>query len=177
MYVCCAARVYCRSDEGFLCGNGILDNNKENERSPEQCDDGNREPGDGCNSDCRVEEGYECSISTSQGHQITSCTDRDECDPKFKLCNAGANFACTNTIGSYTCTCKPGYMEQSGSCVKCTGDDDGCSEGKSCHDIKLRLPQSRSGVYTISPASTAKPLSVYCDMERVSDNFLNHLST
>lgn len=37
-----------------VCGNGILEGN-------EECDDGNREKGDGCDNECKVETGYKCN--------------------------------------------------------------------------------------------------------------------
>ncbi len=36
-----------------VCGNGIIEGD-------EECDDGNRYPGDGCSSNCKVEPGWEC---------------------------------------------------------------------------------------------------------------------
>lgn len=40
-----------------LCGNSAID-------SGEECDDGNRNPGDGCSSTCKTENGYYCALPT-----------------------------------------------------------------------------------------------------------------
>ena len=41
--------------------------------------------------------------------------DIDECETDWNICHAAAQ--CTNTEGSFTCTCKPGYT---GDGTKCT---------------------------------------------------------
>ena len=43
----------------------------------EQCDDGNRDPNDGCASDCTVENGYTCSVDILQEGSICSRTPVD----------------------------------------------------------------------------------------------------
>ena len=43
--------------------------------------------------------------------------DINECETGKHNCDA--NAICSNTIGSFVCTCKPGY---SGNGVKCTGE-------------------------------------------------------
>jgi len=60
-----------------VCGNGRLE-------SDESCDDGDLNDGDGCNSNCRLESGYQCS-STEPSVCNTSCGDMiqagdEECD-------------------------------------------------------------------------------------------------
>ena len=42
-------------------------------------------------------------------------TDIDEC-MRDDACSAG--FVCTNTVGSYTCTCSTGYIQDGDSCVR-----------------------------------------------------------
>ena len=39
-----------------------------------QCDDGNRDDGDGCSSDCTIEAGYSCSITTISTSDVGSNT-------------------------------------------------------------------------------------------------------
>ncbi|KAI8511658.1 complement activation, classical pathway [Branchiostoma belcheri] len=56
-------------------------------------------------------------------HPVPTCTDNDECVDGSNNCNPDA--FCTNTPGSFTCTCKAGY---SGDGVTCT-DDDECADG------------------------------------------------
>lgn len=44
----------------FACGNGMID-----AAPPEMCDDGDRDPGDGCSATCQIEPGYRCSGTPS----------------------------------------------------------------------------------------------------------------
>jgi len=53
------------------CGDGKV-------ASPETCDDGNRNPGDGCNSNCGIEPGFTCNNNqqpSSCGKNIDVCFD------------------------------------------------------------------------------------------------------
>lgn len=94
-----------------MCGDGRVSHG-------EQCDDGNRVSSDGCSSTCRVEPGYTCN-----GMQPSVCTDVNECTNGTAQCSA--NAICTNTPGSYTCTCRPGYTGNGWTC----SDIDECSNG------------------------------------------------
>ncbi|NOJ79561.1 DUF4215 domain-containing protein [Myxococcus xanthus] len=94
-----------------VCGDGRINNG-------EQCDDGNRVSSDGCSSTCRVEPGYTCN-----GMQPSVCTDVNECTNGTAQCSV--NAICTNTPGSYTCTCRPGYWGNGWTC----SDIDECSNG------------------------------------------------
>jgi fibulin 1/2 len=73
------------------CGNGVVD-------IAETCDDGGTADGDGCSATCQVETGYACSGAT--------CIDVDECATN----NGGCADTCTNTTGSFVCSCGPGYV-------------------------------------------------------------------
>ena len=44
--------------ENNICGNGII----ETHTIAESCDDGNKTPGDGCDSFCQIETGFYCPI-------------------------------------------------------------------------------------------------------------------
>lgn len=44
-----------------VCGDGIVFGVNP-DGTPEECDDGNTRDGDGCSSDCKLEEGYACSV-------------------------------------------------------------------------------------------------------------------
>jgi hypothetical protein len=86
----------------------------------------------GCWNDEDCAPGLYCKRNVAQPF----CTDIDECDPtngKFlgtKYC--GMNTVCTNTIGSFTCTCNAEY-ENFTAWVGCA-DIDECSKGTSnCH--------------------------------------------
>ena len=65
--------------------------------------------------DCEEEGGY--LVSTVHGD---ICLDVDECDVGLQPGNSPAcpeNSRCDNTIGSYTCTCLPGYYWYNGECA------------------------------------------------------------
>nr|XP_058971268.1 uromodulin-like [Pocillopora verrucosa] len=53
--------------------------------------------------------------------------DMDEC--KFNISDCDVNANCTNTFGSYKCTCKVGYIGDGRSC----SDIDECKGNHSCH--------------------------------------------
>ena len=57
------------------------------------------------------------SIVTDIRHTFFSFLDVDECTLGTFSCSAGA--VCINTLGSYNCSCKPGY---SGDGQVCTGE-------------------------------------------------------
>ena len=50
-------------------------------------------------------------------------SDLNEC---FSNCTCGTNSTCTNTIGSYSCSCKPGL----------TGDGENCTGIRKINDGK-----------------------------------------
>eukprot|EP00731_Ephydatia_muelleri_P031707 Em0023g214a len=51
--------------------------------------------------------------------------DVNECSREFPPCARAPNGTCTNTIGSYNCSCNPGYTGDGSTCV----DIDECSTG------------------------------------------------
>lgn len=79
----------------LVCVPGCGDGDKQ---PPEVCDDMNTDPGDGCDANCLNEPGYFC-----MGEGALSCVDIDECATMTDNCLPTAN--CTNTPGSFTCTC------------------------------------------------------------------------
>ena len=104
----------------------------------EMCDDGNTASGDGCAADCSVVEiGYTCSGGSSGGPD--TCAEVDECADNLDNCHAQAT--CSNTAGSFTCTCGAGLAGDGVTCGLCgngnvdpdeycddsnLADDDGC---------------------------------------------------
>jgi MYXO-CTERM domain-containing protein len=95
------------------CGDGAL-------KSSEACDDGNLTTGDGCNANCVVEEGYECSGAPSTCSPI--CGDglrvgAEECDDTNTDPDDGCNAQCRIEDG-WTCTGEPSTCEPP--------DDGGC---------------------------------------------------
>jgi len=99
---------------GAICGNFALE-------TDEQCDDGNKNSGDGCNSDCEIESGFECPTPGEK------CVDLDDCDPN----PCGSGLCSDSGANSYTCNCDSGYEFVNG--VSCTDIDDcasnPCGEG------------------------------------------------
>lgn len=88
-----------------ICGDGYADYD-------EDCDDGNLEEGDGCSSECIVEEGFVC-----EGDQPSICTNLNEC--KTRPCSHGGT--CENIPGSFTCDCTgTGYIGET--CDEPTAD-------------------------------------------------------
>ncbi|XP_068705701.1 microfibril-associated glycoprotein 4-like [Montipora foliosa] len=76
--------------------------------------------------------------------------DVDECTAVSpSICDA--NASCTNTLGSYTCTCKPGYI----------GDGKTCRVGRNCAEL-YKSGERNSGVYTIDPDGSGA-FDVFCD--------------
>ncbi|XP_068706094.1 uncharacterized protein [Montipora foliosa] len=92
-----------------------------------------------------------CPIGFTSDH----CeTDVDECSSGKHNCSTKA--VCTNTEGSYNCSCKEGY----------TGDGRNCSGTKSCKHIRDMNVSNwkEDGYYWIDPASNGTYLKVFCDM-------------
>ena len=139
-------------DIGFgssgFCGNGRVE-------AGEQCDDGNAVSGDGCSASCQVDPGYTCT-----GTQPSVCIDTNECTNGTSQCSV--NATCTNTPGSYTCTCNPGY---SGTGWICT-DIDECANGTAVCQVG-ELCVNTPGGYTCV-AGACQPPSVQCGAQCVN---------
>lgn len=76
---------------------------------------------DGCSATCVVESGFECDTSVAP----SDCYDVDECYLRTHDC--GMYAVCTNTVGGFTCACKPGYV----------GDGYVCTDINECSDPDL----------------------------------------
>jgi len=65
----------------------------------------------GCSACVDAEPGFICDCDVGYRGDGTSCVDIDECaeDTVVNVCGAHALLSCTNTIGSYECSCIDGY--------------------------------------------------------------------
>jgi fibro-slime domain-containing protein len=120
------------------CGDGQLD------KDHEACDDGNKEPGDGCFSNCLVvEPGWSCVPAGKPCHRVARCGDGvrvfpEKCDDGNKKDGDGCSQNCKIEIG-YKCDdaspsvctpaqCGDGKQEGAESCDDSNGMHfDGCS--------------------------------------------------
>jgi cysteine-rich repeat protein len=116
------------------CGNGRLDGD-------EACDDDGLADGDGCDSDCQIESGYECVGTPSTCTLSDTCgsgviTGAESCDDGGMLDGDGCSAACQLEAG-YMCTgepsvctpvCGDGVITGSEACDdQDTDDGDGCN--------------------------------------------------
>jgi len=102
------------------CGNGLLQNT-------ERCDDGNKINNDGCSSVCHIERGWACRLDARRNHSVSVCSDINEClecipaASETSLQSAPSDClpvaqcstlvaSCVNTLGSYLCACRPGFL-------------------------------------------------------------------
>ncbi|WP_338867742.1 EGF domain-containing protein [Myxococcus stipitatus] len=109
---------------GPVCGDGVV-------QTGEGCDDGGTTSGNGCSATCQVEPGYTCSGAPSV------CTDINECTNGTATCSV--NATCSNTQGSYTCACKPGYTGNGRTCNdinECTNGTATCSVNATCSNTQ-----------------------------------------
>ncbi|XP_046982165.1 uncharacterized protein LOC124551220 isoform X1 [Schistocerca americana] len=74
-----------------------------------------------------------------RGYTVASdwqhCADVDECLVKDSVCQNGI---CLNTLGSFTCLCRPGYQQIGSDCF----DIDECAIGAACDQLCINLPGS-----------------------------------
>jgi cysteine-rich repeat protein len=104
---------YCPSTGGIcksVCGDNV-------QASTEQCDDGNNNNGDGCDWNCKIEQGYFCTPPTQVG-PYTGATFQMIC----AACDSVNSF-CKVCASTTTCqTCKTGRFLAETTCVAtCTG--------------------------------------------------------
>lgn len=125
-------------------------------QSPEQCDDGGTEAGDGCSATCVVEQGFTCegepSECTSECGDGAVAVGVEECDDGNEVLGDGCDNSCDEEPG-YTCTSSP--SDCSGTCgdgLVALGDeqcdDSGLETGDGCDDdclVELDRPWECSG--------------------------------
>jgi fibro-slime domain-containing protein len=83
------------------CGNGVIDKG-------EQCDDGNRENGDGCNRICQIEVNYFCEYPGRPCQNIAICgngvlTSDEVCDDGNTLSGDGCSADCQTVERGWIC--------------------------------------------------------------------------
>ncbi|MCG8423519.1 MAG: calcium-binding protein [Proteobacteria bacterium] len=88
----------------------------------------------------------------------TTCVDIDECDPREPTHDCNPNASCSNTPGSYMCTCNAGFV----------GDGVQCARPTSCSELGQLDPGAPTGIHTIDIDGNLPmaELDVYCDMGR-----------
>lgn len=98
-------------------------------RDWEMCDDWNILWWDGCSSVWQIESGYTCPLAWQP------CEDIDECEESSPC---GSNSVCSNTIGSFSCSCESGYSSPDGTdCVdidECSAWTDSCDTNATCNN-------------------------------------------
>ncbi|MCA1791409.1 MAG: hypothetical protein LC667_16645, partial [Thioalkalivibrio sp.] len=100
------------------CGNGTLNQG-------EQCDDGNTTSGDGCQSNCRVQDGYECTGSPSVCAPEAEVDCGDGIVDEGEDCDGGACCTTECTYRPSTTTCR-GAAGVCDAAEKCTGASSTC---------------------------------------------------
>ena len=128
----------------------------------------------GCLNDADCSPGLYCKRNVAQPY----CADIDECDPTngkifgSKYCNT--NAVCTNTIGSFTCTCNAGY-ENFTAWLGCV-DIDECFKGISNCNLPTADCWNTPGsfVCTCQQGLTGDPIAGCTDINECSDPSLNN---
>lgn len=97
-------------EDNSPCGNEVLD-------PGEECEDGNREAGDGCSSGCTVEHGWDCTGTPS--YCTTTCGDGviaagvEQCDQEgAPVSYDGCSATCQSEVG-WLCSGEPSFCTPS----------------------------------------------------------------
>lgn len=111
------------------CGDGVRESY---ELNPDRCDDGNRNPGDGCDWECFVEFGWYCDEA---GVPCTTiCGDGLQGSPS-ETCDDGNNVSCD--MCSSSCQHEPGLckLQAESLCIGGFVQRDSFGECEFCHDF------------------------------------------
>ena len=141
------------------CGNGELQREKD-----EECDDGNNESGDGCQSDCR------CGSPTQIFHEeleiCVECYEDSQCAGN-EVCDVGS-FTCAECLRDDDCKgSKPFCNVALQECVYCRTDADCPSDNHSCKSGDCVCGPQGPG----SPVCCAKlPGTTEYDLEDIAEN-------
>ena len=127
----CHANAKCTNSYGSYecsCNNGFYGDGESCKVG--QCDDRRCPSNQRCilptSNDCECKEGY------SYDEKTKACQDTDECMLDHEVRGCDKNSVCTNTKGSYNCTCDWGYFGDGISCKKGSCTDDLCSLNEEC---------------------------------------------
>ena len=120
------------TDGGFTCtcpqgmmdvnGDGSVCSNVDNCAGPTNC-----APDAICRNSTANPDGYVCICPPGYEGNGTTCTEIDECAREVDICDED-NAVCENTPGSFTCTCKSGYLDVRGNGSLCTNINE-CADG------------------------------------------------
>lgn len=118
----------------------------------EECDDDNEDNSDGCDSDCAVEEGWEC---TDTAFETSSCDEicgdgkvvgSEVCDDGDTDPLTGCNANCKASASGYDCT--GGDSSTASTCVEVCGDGVRTA-GEECDDDNLETGDGCDGVCAV----------------------------
>ncbi len=136
------------------CGDGHL-------TEDEACDDGNRNDGDGCLSNCRgVELGFSCVPAGEPCHQIARCGDGvlvfpERCDDGNRKPGDGCSVECKIEVG-FKCSGAPS------TCTPTTCGDGKLEGAESCEDGNARPFDGCSGDCQNEPQCGSGPCTSRC---------------
>ncbi|HET9954452.1 MAG TPA: DUF4215 domain-containing protein [Polyangiaceae bacterium] len=136
------------------CGDGVL-------TQDEACDDGNRNPGDGCLANCRqVELGYSCVPAGQACHPIARCGDGvlvfpELCDDGNRAAGDGCSASCKVEVG-FKCSGGPS------TCTPTTCGDGKIEGAESCEDGNARPFDGCSADCQNEPKCVNGPCSSSC---------------
>lgn len=103
--------------------------------------------------------GFACGATTCPEPGGTTvygaCLDVNECDSNQDNCDV--NAACTNTIGSFDCSCDDGWEGNGNTCTKVKTDTVGCDGFWRLYPTEYGKPETRKKMRmcTISPSTQA----------------------
>ena len=68
---------------------------------------------------------------------MLECIDQNECTSEVHDCPV--NAACNNNVGSYTCTCNPGYEDINGDGRTCTDINECENQSDPCNQVEFNI--------------------------------------
>ncbi|PFX18416.1 Uromodulin [Stylophora pistillata] len=100
--------------------------------------------------------------SNGNAFNISRSKNIDECIEGIHGCHN--NASCTNTNGTYRCTCKPGFAGDGRNSCQVSPGWFSYYPAHSCKHIRDSGDHRGDGEYWIDPEKSGKPLKVHCDM-------------